>query len=151
MVQDFSAPLRMSDSKSLWITVVEIIDQIHLQQSTYADLISQYKSLSSPDGIVFVLGLMVATLQKNTTLREVLEVHLSIIDRVQKLATPKSTTYRRIILPYFFNYWKRSVEQVSFRFREPQLLANILCHSKELRIEQQSQALLKIIQHTLIM
>jgi hypothetical protein len=143
--------LDLSDSQSLWITAVEIIEQIHLQQSTCVELISQYQSLSSPDRILPILGLMTATLQENAPLLEVLRVHLSIIEQVQRLVNPQSTAYRRIILPYLLNYWRTAVEKVMFRFNDPQQVANILYQVQNLPIEQQSQAILSVIQDFLIM
>jgi hypothetical protein len=142
----------ISDSQSLWITAVEIIEQIHLQQSTCVELISQYQSLSSPDNILLpILGLITATLQENAPLLEVLRVHVSIIELVQNLVNSQSTTYRRIILPYLLNYWKTAVEKVTFRFNDPQQVANMLYQVQNLPIEQQSQAILSVIQHSLIM
>jgi hypothetical protein len=141
----------ISGTQSLWTTAATIIDQIHLQQSTCVELISQYQNLSSPDMILPILGLMAATLEKNAPLLEVLKVHVSIIGQVQKLIKPQTTTYRRIILPYLLNYWKAAVAKVMFRFNTPQQVANMLYQVQDLPIEQQGQAVLSIIQHSLIM
>ena len=100
--------------------------------------------------ILCILGLMAATLQNNATLFEVLGVHFLIIEQVQKLTNAQSTTWRKIILPYFFNYWKTSVEQLMFRFKEPQLAASKLYQSQELPINEQGQAILLIIGNNLI-
>lgn len=141
----------MSGTQSLWITVAAIIDQIHLQQSTCVELISQYQNLSSSDMILPILGLMAATLQETAPLLEVLRIHVSIIEQVQKLVNPKSTGYRLIVLPYLFNYWKTAVEKVMFRFSNPQKVANMLYQVRDLPMEEQAQTILSIIQHSLIM
>jgi DNA replication protein DnaC len=140
----------ISRPQSLWTTVVEIIDQIHLQQSSCIELITQYQNLSSPDMILSILGLMAATLQENAPLIEVLRVHLSIIDQVQKLTNSQSTVYRKIVLRYFLNYWKTSVERVMFRFNNPQITAYLLCQSQNMSSNEQGQAILNIIRNDLI-
>lgn len=142
MCREISA---MSGSQSLWTMAASIIDQIHLQQSTCAELIRQYQNLSSPDMILPILGLMTAALQENAPLLEVLRVHVSIIDQVQKLTNSQSTVYRRIILPYLFNYWKRAVEQVMFRFEDPQTIARLLHESRGLNPNVQAQAILTVV------
>jgi hypothetical protein len=147
MCREISA---MSGTQSLWATVATIIDQIHLQKSSCLELISQYQDLSSPDMILPILGFMVATLQENAPLLEVLRVHLSIIDKVQRLTNHRSTLYRHIVLPYFFNYWKTSVERVMFRFNNPQNTAYLLYQSQELPSNEQAQVILNIIRNALI-
>jgi HPt (histidine-containing phosphotransfer) domain-containing protein len=141
----------MSESQTLWTTSAEIIEQIHLQQSTCVELINQYKNLSPPDMILTILGLMAATLQQNAPLIEVLRIHLSIIEKVQKLTNPQPTTWRKIILPYFFNYWKTSIERVMFRFKDPQLTAAMLYKSQDLPPDKQGQEILVIIKNALVM
>ncbi|KOR36820.1 hypothetical protein AM228_10570 [Planktothricoides sp. SR001] len=139
-----------SSSQSLWITVAEIIDQVHLRQSSYSELINKYQNISSPNEILFILGLMAATLQPNATLLDFLSVHISIIEKVQKLTKAQSTTWRNIILAYFFNYWKTSVERVSFRFKNPQLVATLLNKSQKLAPDQQGIYILSIIHKYII-
>jgi hypothetical protein len=140
----------MSDTQSLWVTATEIIDQIHLQGSTCAELINRYQDLSSPDKILPILGLMSATLQEAATLSEVLRVHTLIIEKVQDLFKAHSSTYRLIILPYFFNYWKAAVERVMFRFNNPQQVASMLHEVESLPIEQQGIVILRIVYVSLI-
>jgi len=140
----------VSGTQSLWATTVIIINQIHLQQSTYIELINQYQNLNSYDYILSILGLMAATLQENIPLTQVFNVHLYIIDQVQRLTNSNSTTWRKIILPYFFNYWKTAVEKVMFRFDNPQQVASMMYQVQDLPIEKQGQAILSIIQNSLI-
>ncbi|PSF27754.1 hypothetical protein C7H19_24910 [Aphanothece hegewaldii CCALA 016] len=147
MCREISA---ISGSQSLWTTAAIIIDQIHLQQSTCVELMGQYQSLISPDMILQILGLMAATLQEIAPLLEVLRIHVSIIEQVQRLVNPKSTVYRLIVLPYLFNYWKMAVEKLMFRFNNSQQVANMLCEVQNLPIEVQGQTILAIIHDSLI-
>jgi hypothetical protein len=139
-----------SETQSLWSVAAEIIEQIDLQQSTCKELISQYKNINSPDGSLWILGVLTATLQQNASLVEVLSVHLSIIEKVQKLTNPQSITWRKIVLPYFFNFWKTSLERVTFRFKDPQLTAKLLYAAKKLPPNEQGQTILIIINKSLI-
>lgn len=132
-------------TQTFWTTVTEIFEQIYLQQSTCADLITQYQTLTSPDKILPIIGLVAATLQQNATLTEVFRVHISIFKDVHRLTRSQPSLYRRIILPYLFNYWKRAVERIPFRFKDAQETAQLLHVSRELPINQQGQAILVVI------
>ncbi len=132
----------MSGTQTLWANVADIFEQIHLQQSTCAALINQYQTLSSPDRILPIIGLVAATIQQNAPLNDVLRVHFSILERVQNLTKSQSTVYRCIVLPYLFNYWRRAVEQVMFRFEDAQMTAQLLYAARELPPDRQAQAIL---------
>lgn len=134
-----------SGTQTFWTTVAEMFEQVYLQQSTCAALITQYQTLNSPDNILLIIGLIAATLQQNATLIEVLTVHISIFENVYRLTNSQSAVYRRIVLPYLFNYWKRAVEQVRFQFNDAQMTAELLYASRELPLNQQGQAILNVV------
>ncbi|WP_373527781.1 hypothetical protein [Nostoc sp.] len=136
-------------TQTFWTTVTEIFEQVYLQQSTCADLISQYQPLSSPDKILPIIGLVAATLQQNAPLIEVFRVHISIFEDVYRLTNSQPAVYRRIILPYLFNYWKRAVEQLGFRFDDAERTAQLLYSSRELPLNQQGQAILAAVRNGL--
>ncbi|WP_310425152.1 hypothetical protein [Chamaesiphon sp. VAR_48_metabat_135_sub] len=140
----------VSCTQSLLKTTADIIDQIHLQQSTCTEFISQYQNTISADNILPIGKLITVLLQQDKSLKEALVVHSLIIEQVQNLTKSHPITYQKIILPYFYNYWKKALDQIMFRFNNPQLTASLINQTQELPSNQQVQIILDIIRKDLI-
>ena len=140
----------ISGNQSLLKTTADVIERIHLQQLTCAELISKHQNTISTDNILPIVGLITVLLQQDKPLKEALVVHSLIIEQVQNLTKSHPITYQKIILPYFYNYWKKALEQMIFRFNNPQITASLLYQTQELSSNQQAQAILNIIKKDLI-
>ena len=136
--------------QSLWASVADMTREISLQQSTCSELVTQYQNIRSPDQILHIIGMMSASLQPGAPLQDVLSIHLAIIDKVQQLANPQPVVWRQIIQPYFFNYWKKSIELVMFRFYQPQEVVRKLSSIKTQPEKKQGSAILAVVQESLI-
>jgi hypothetical protein len=140
---------KIFETSLLWEAAVNVIDQIYLQQVNYNELISQYENIASHNKTLSILILIRAILQENFLLKEVLGFHIAIVERLQ-YEKHHPEIYKQIISPYFYNYWKKSLEHHMLHFRNPQLTANRLYQSQKLPANDQIQEILNIIISDLI-
>jgi hypothetical protein len=139
-----------SGTQSLLKMTADIIDRIHLQQLTCIELINEYQNDSSHDNILPISGLTIALLKQDQPLKEALMLHSLMIEQVQNLTKSHPITHQKIILPYFYNYWKKALDRTMFRFNSPQITASLLNQTQELPSNQQVQTILNIIREDLI-
>ena len=140
----------VSGTQSLLKTTADTLERIYLQQLTCVEIISQYQNTIPPDNILPVERLIILILQQDEPLKEALMVHSLIIEQVQDLTKSHPITYQKIILPYFYNYWKKALERMMFRFNNPQITASLLNQTQELPSDRQVQTILNIIRKDLI-
>jgi hypothetical protein len=131
-----------SAAQALWTIAADLIEQIYLQETSCRELIRRCQYSNLQDNLLQTIGYLAATLQEGATLAQALAVHFAIIPFVYDLFKPKSTIYRRIVLPFIATYWKTSLEQVQFRFSSPLLIYDLLRQAENLPEAQQAQLIL---------
>lgn len=88
------------------------------------------------------IGYLVATLQNDTPLETDILLHMAIAPFIYQHREPLSATYRRVILPFFINYWKIKFERVPLRFRLTSLVSRILNTAENLPEAERLQFIL---------
>jgi hypothetical protein len=111
----------------LWLQAAELLEQIYLPEVSYSEILDLSNRFDPQTEEVFLaIGYLVATLQNDTPLETDILLHMAIAPFIYQHREPLSATYRRLILPFFIDYWKIKFERVSLRFRSTSLVGRIL-------------------------
>ncbi|MEG3853165.1 hypothetical protein [Microcoleus sp. Z1_C4] len=113
--------------EQLWLQAAELLEQIYLPEASYNEILD-FSNRFHPQNeqVLLVIGYLVATLQNDTPLETDIFLHMAIAPFIYQHREPLSATYRRLILPFFIDYWKIKFERVSLRFRSTSLVGRIL-------------------------
>jgi len=111
----------------LWLQAAELLEKIYLPEVSYSEILDLSNRFDPQTEEVFLaIGFLVATLQNHTPLETDILLHMAIAPFIYQHREPLSATYRRLILPFFIDYWKIKFERVSLRFRSTSLVGLIL-------------------------
>ncbi|MEG4940748.1 hypothetical protein [Microcoleus sp. F4-D5] len=114
-------------NEQLWLQAAELLEQIYLPEVSYNEILD-FSNRFDPQNeqVLLVIGYLVATLQNDTPLETDIFLHMAIAPFIYQHPEPLSPTYRRLILPFFIDYWKIKFERVSLRLRSTSLVGRIL-------------------------
>jgi hypothetical protein len=129
--------------QQLWITAAELLEQIHSQEVSHIEIIRRSKQFDpQSDTVLQAIGYLVATLQDNIPLEEAIRVHMELARFVYENLRQLSAVYRRVILPFFIDYWKSKFERMPLLFRSTQFVSRILNTEKNLPEAERLQFIL---------
>jgi hypothetical protein len=113
--------------QQLWITAADLLEQIHSQEASHDDIIRRSKTFNSEnDAVLRAIGYLIATMQNDTPLEKAIQVHMGLAPFVYHHPSQLSAVYRRVILPFFIDYWKSKFERMPLLFRSTQFVSRIL-------------------------
>ena len=126
--------------QQLWITAAELLEQIHSQEVSHTEIIRRSNQFDpQSDTVLQAIGYLVATLQDNIPIEEALRVHMKLARFVYENLRRLSAVYRRVILPFFIDYWKSKFERMPLLFRSTQFVSRIFNTVKNLPEAEQLQ------------
>lgn len=113
--------------EKLWLQAAELLEQIYLPEASYNEILN-FSNRFHPQNeeVLLAIGYLAATLQNDTPLETDIFLHMAIAPFIYQHREPLSATYRRLILPFFIDYWKIKFERVSLRLRSTSLVGRIL-------------------------
>ncbi len=110
----------------IWVTAAELLEQIYSQEASHDGILCYCKTFDSENyAVLKVIGYLVATLQNDTTLPRTALDHLIIAPFVYSQLIELTTIYRRVILPFFVEYWKNKFESMPLSFNSTQVISQI--------------------------
>jgi hypothetical protein len=136
--------------QQLWITAAELLEQIHSQEASHTEIIRRSNQFDpQSDTVLQAIGYLVATLQDNIPLEEALRVHMELARFVYENLRQLSAVYRRVIWPFFIDYWKSKFESMPLLFRSTQFISQILNTAENLPEAERLQFILLTIAFSL--
>ena len=104
----------------LWTIAAEFIDCIFGRKVSADDLNQRSNSPEAIDeNVLRCIGYIGATLQHSVSLQDAFFAHLFALSYLYRMFPHPSSTYRRIVLPFFTAYWFTKFEIQRFRFQSP--------------------------------
>ena len=112
-----------STNRQLWLSAAELIGQICFNTSSF-NFIQKYNN-SLGEETLEVLGHLVKTFQVDTSLQKNIKLHFMIAPFLFAQRSLSKSTYRRIILFYFVDYWKTQFEATPLIFNNNNLIRTV--------------------------
>jgi hypothetical protein len=136
--------------QQLWITAADLLEQIHSQEASHTEIIRRSNQFDpQSDTMLQAIGYLVATLQDNIPLEEALRVHMELARFVYENLRQLSAVYRRVIWPFFIDYWKSKFESMPLLFLSTQFISQILNTAENLPEAERLQFILLTIAFSL--
>ncbi|MBE9179333.1 hypothetical protein IQ268_12250 [Oculatella sp. LEGE 06141] len=111
--------------RQLWLTAAVLIEQAYSHASSHDGVMNYSKSLDSNAAVLKTIGYLIATLQKDTPVQRAIRVHFAIAPFVYSQPAPMTPAYRRVILPFFVNYWRTQFERSPLLFGSHQMISQV--------------------------
>ena len=132
-----------SVDKALWRIAAESVEKAFSFESPLEELIKEGNAISNEQHIAIkAIFYMTATIQDDSIPENAILVHLSLIGYLLPMFKKHKSTYHRIILPFFSEFWQNAFEQSRFRFKSPKEFEFKLSEHKKLPIDQQLPAII---------
>ncbi|HET8587690.1 MAG TPA: hypothetical protein VFM74_07435 [Candidatus Limnocylindria bacterium] len=133
----------------LWSATASLLEDIFVRGRPFAELLGMSDALGTQHQILGVVARIGASIQPRAPLPQNCALHVAAVRYLYQIRALVPGAYRRLVLPFVFNYWTDKVATQGFRFRTPRLLQDRLLQARDRRPEEQAQAVLSDVAESL--
>jgi hypothetical protein len=138
--------MRSASEASLWRDVADLFEKIFVQRIPGSELVEAgngFKSQNLP--WLQAIAYIGATVQSDGRLEHAATAQLYTIGESKMLASPDSSAYRRVLLPYLETFWSAVFTHQSFRFTPPAIYRERFEAARNVAPAGRAQAILRVV------